>query len=193
MHIPWEGGCEQVNAINQGNSRPNNNYNPSSNTYNPGLRDHPNFSWRNNKNNNQNQGNQGGQYQNRGNYQNQGYNQNRGNQNTRNNANAGNAQPGSNIEKMLETFMQSQKQECKSSRTGWRCSRLKTSFWRRKLHNKPRLSLDQPVLSPQNRTLRRWKQWDTHSEVGPHGRTPPHAQCWGGDWWRNHCWRRGTR
>jgi hypothetical protein len=68
MHVPFEGGCEEVNVVNQGNNRPNTNYNPYSNTYNPGLRDHPNFSWRNNNNNAQNQGNQGGQFQNRGNF-----------------------------------------------------------------------------------------------------------------------------
>ncbi|XP_078163505.1 uncharacterized protein LOC144558538 [Carex rostrata] len=37
---------EEVNAINQGNFKPNNN--PYSNTYNPGWRNHPNFSWRQN-------------------------------------------------------------------------------------------------------------------------------------------------
>jgi hypothetical protein len=41
MAITYEGGFEEVNVINQGNYRPNNN--PYSNTYNPGMRNHPNF------------------------------------------------------------------------------------------------------------------------------------------------------
>ena len=44
-----EGSYEDVNAINQGNFQPNNN--PYSNTYNPGWRNHPNFSWRQNDQN----------------------------------------------------------------------------------------------------------------------------------------------
>jgi hypothetical protein len=42
-----EGEIEQVNALNN-NFRPQNN--PYSNTYNPGWRNHPNFSWRNDQN-----------------------------------------------------------------------------------------------------------------------------------------------
>ncbi|XP_078172833.1 uncharacterized protein LOC144566683 [Carex rostrata] len=42
---------EEVNAINQGNFKPNNN--PYSNTYNPGWRNHPNFAWRQNDQNTQ--------------------------------------------------------------------------------------------------------------------------------------------
>jgi len=39
-------GVEQVNAMQKFNPRPQNN--PYSNTYNPGWRNHPNFSHRNN-------------------------------------------------------------------------------------------------------------------------------------------------
>ena len=39
-------GVEQVNAMQNFNSRPQNN--PYSNTYNPSWRNHPNFSYRNN-------------------------------------------------------------------------------------------------------------------------------------------------
>ncbi|XP_078168500.1 uncharacterized protein LOC144563001 [Carex rostrata] len=45
------GSIEEVNAINQGNFKPNNN--PYSNTYNPGWRNHPNFAWRQNDQNTQ--------------------------------------------------------------------------------------------------------------------------------------------
>jgi hypothetical protein len=45
---PAEGDVEQVNALNN-NFRPQNN--SYSNTYNSGWRIHPNFSWRNNKDN----------------------------------------------------------------------------------------------------------------------------------------------
>src|ERR1035438_4620956 len=89
---------EEVNAINQGNFKPNNN--PYSNTYNPGWRNHPNFSWRQNDQNAQgNQNNQGNQNYNRPNqgYGNQGY--------------SSNAQPKSNLELMMETFMTSQNQK----------------------------------------------------------------------------------
>jgi hypothetical protein len=48
---------EQINAINQGNFRLNNN--PYSNTYNPDWRNHPNFSWR--QNDQSSQGNQNNQ------------------------------------------------------------------------------------------------------------------------------------
>jgi hypothetical protein len=44
MYVSNEGDFEQINAINQGNFRSNNNH--YSNTYNPGWRNHPNFSWR---------------------------------------------------------------------------------------------------------------------------------------------------
>src|SRR5664279_2236116 len=65
---------EEVNAINQGHFQPNNN--PYSNTYNPGWRNHPNFSWRQNDQGNQNnQGNSNSNRPNQG-YGNQGYNSN---------------------------------------------------------------------------------------------------------------------
>jgi hypothetical protein len=60
-----EGDAEQVNILNN-NYQPQNN--PYSNTYNPGWRNYPNFSWRNNQDNqpqnmnqnsNQNRSNQG--------------------------------------------------------------------------------------------------------------------------------------
>ena len=78
-----QGNHEQVNFVNQGNFRPNNN--PYSNTYNPGWRNHPNFSWRNQ--NVQNPGNQSNQ-------------SNRG-------QNFGNQQPR-NLENMLQEFMTKQ-------------------------------------------------------------------------------------
>jgi hypothetical protein len=45
-----EGDVEHVNALNNNNFLPNNN-NPYFNIYNPGWRNHPNFSWRNNQDN----------------------------------------------------------------------------------------------------------------------------------------------
>jgi hypothetical protein len=44
MCVSNKGDFEQVNVINQDNSRSNNN--PYSNTYNPGWKSHLNFSWR---------------------------------------------------------------------------------------------------------------------------------------------------
>jgi hypothetical protein len=87
-----ESSHEEVNAINQGNFKPNNN--PYSNTYNPGWRSHPNFSWRQNDQNAQ--GNQNYNRPNQG-YGNQGY--------------GSNAPPKSNLELMMETFMTSQNQK----------------------------------------------------------------------------------
>jgi hypothetical protein len=50
-------GSEQANYL--ANFKRNNpNYNPHSNTYNPGWRDHPNFGWGGNKNQNASQSNQ---------------------------------------------------------------------------------------------------------------------------------------
>ena len=58
-------------------------------------------------------GTKGGQYQNRGQFQNQGYNQNWGQQNW---SNQGNVQPTSNVEKILEAFIENQKQEMQELR-----------------------------------------------------------------------------
>ncbi|XP_031120931.1 uncharacterized protein LOC116024170 [Ipomoea triloba] len=44
-----ENDCEQANAMNSFNQRPRND--PYSNSYNPGWKNHPNFSWSNNQNN----------------------------------------------------------------------------------------------------------------------------------------------
>jgi hypothetical protein len=100
MYVSNEGDFEQINVINQGNFRSNNN--PYSNTYNLGWRNHPNFSWR--QGDQPAQGNQGNQNFNRSNrsFGNQGYGSNQG---------ASSSQPKFNIELMLEAFMTSQKKQ----------------------------------------------------------------------------------
>jgi hypothetical protein len=50
-------GSEEANYL-ANFKRSNSNYNPHSNTYNPGWRDHPNFGWGGNKNQNATQSNQ---------------------------------------------------------------------------------------------------------------------------------------
>jgi hypothetical protein len=87
-----EGDAEQVNVLNN-NYRSQNN--PYSNFYNPGWRDHPNFSWRNN---------QDDQPQN----QNQSSNQNRSNQGYGQRQFDQGAPQKSNLEQMMEKMMQEQ-------------------------------------------------------------------------------------
>jgi hypothetical protein len=87
-----EGDVKQVNALNN-NYRPQNN--PYSNSYNPGWRNHPNFSWKNNQDN---------QPQN----QNQSSNQNRSNQGYWHRQFDQGAPQKSNLEQMMEKMMQEQ-------------------------------------------------------------------------------------
>jgi hypothetical protein len=105
-------GIEDVNVVNQGKFRPNNNL--YSNTYNPGWRNHPNFSWKQNdtqlaQGNTNNQGNQNFNRQNQG-YSNQGYSSKPYVQNV-NQGLTSHYQPKSNIELMIEAFMASQNQK----------------------------------------------------------------------------------
>jgi hypothetical protein len=87
-----EGNAEQVNVLNN-NYRPQNN--PYSNTYNPGWRNHPNFSWRNNQDNQPQNLNQNPNQ----NLSNQGYEQRQFDQS---------APQKSNLEQMMEKMMQEQ-------------------------------------------------------------------------------------
>jgi DNA-binding protein H-NS len=87
-----EGDAKQVNVLNN-NYRPQNN--SYSNTYNPGWRNHLNFSWRNNQDNQSQNLNQSSN-QNRSN---QGYGQRQFDQST---------PQKSNLEQMMEKMMQEQ-------------------------------------------------------------------------------------
>ena len=87
-----EGDAEQVNVLNN-NYRLQNN--PYSNSYNPGWKNHPNFSWRNNQDNQSQNLNQSSN-QNRSN---QGYGQRQFDQST---------PQKSNLEQMMEKMMQEQ-------------------------------------------------------------------------------------
>jgi hypothetical protein len=146
-----EGDAEQVNVLNN-NYLPQNN--PYSNSYNPGWRNHPNFFWRNNQDN---------QPQN----QNQSPNQNRSNQGYGQRQFDQRAPQKSNLEQMMKKMMQEQAEIRQDQK---RVNQQVTNQIRD-------LGMKLDLLATQGKLLETQVTQLTSSSSHQHGQLPPKPDC----------------